>query len=65
MSRWVLKCPQCRTDFVFRDIERPLTLMEYRSPRKPEFPDGGLTVQCPHCQQSSLFQQRDLAFSSD
>lgn len=65
MPRWLLKCPQCRKDFVFCEIEQPLTLMEYRAARKPDWPKDGLTLQCPTCQQFSMFQQHDLAFNAD
>ena len=68
MPRWVLGCPECHVDFTHSEItrnDRPsgAEFLDFLTP-KPEFPDGGMTVECPHCKVSSVFQRHQLLFRS-
>jgi hypothetical protein len=63
MSRWVLYCPECKRQFAHREIpvnaQRDGFLgVEF----KPDFPQGGLKMECPHCKKTSLFQRYQLVY---
>jgi hypothetical protein len=61
MSHWVLNCPECHNDFTHSDIE-DAKLEDYLFPGKPEFPVGGLRLECPYCHKTSLFQRHQLTY---
>jgi hypothetical protein len=50
MSRWILYCPACKRQFGHSEIP-------VNAPRdgflgvqlKPDFPQGGVKMECPHC----------------
>lgn len=65
MSRWVLDCPSCHEEFTHAEIKRE-RLEDYFLPEpKPQFPDGGLSIDCPHCHMKSLYEGRQLRFRHD
>ena len=58
MSHWVLSCPACYTVFNHSEIP-PRSQTEPFDPlwpRKPDFPENGMSLTCPHCQKSSVFR---------
>jgi hypothetical protein len=61
MARWVLECQECRKDFTHSEVLTDSGVFAW-SGIKPEFPDGGLTVICPNCNTSGLYQRRQLAY---
>jgi hypothetical protein len=38
------------------------SLENYFLPAKPDFPDGGQSMSCPHCGHSAMFQASDLRY---
>ncbi len=63
--RWVLTCAKCKSEFPHSDVvDRPPS---QRDPftgtvHKPEFPSDGLSVECPHCKKSSVYQRHQLFY---
>jgi endogenous inhibitor of DNA gyrase (YacG/DUF329 family) len=64
MTRWVLECPSCKQEIIHSLIEKR-TIADYFFDKKPDFPDGGLTVDCPNCHKRSVFENRELAYRAD
>ena len=62
MARWVLECPSCKKEFTHSQIEENLKLADYYIVPKPEFPIGGLQMECPNCKKASAFQRQHLAY---
>jgi endogenous inhibitor of DNA gyrase (YacG/DUF329 family) len=64
MPRWVLNCPNCQQEFTHTQIERR-SLQDYYLEPKPDFPREGMSVQCPHCNASSIYQRHQLTYRAD
>jgi hypothetical protein len=64
MPRWVLNCPECHNDFTHSDVEDS-KLEDYFLAPKPEFPVAGLSMECPNCHRTSLFQWNQLGYRAD
>ena len=67
MARWVLEYPRCNKIFTQSNIPYlssflgdPFTGHE----TKPEFPDGGLKVECPYCNTADLYRRYQLTYRS-
>lgn len=64
MAHWVLECASCKNEFTHSEIVEshslrdPFTLNE----TKPEFPDGGLSVVCPICKETGVYQRHELLY---
>jgi uncharacterized protein (DUF983 family) len=64
-QRWMLTCDRCDSEFPHSDVaDRPASL---RNPftgyvHKPEFPSEGLSIECPHCKKSSVYQRYELIY---
>jgi hypothetical protein len=63
--RWMLTCDKCNSEFAYSDV------LDRRSQRdnpftgnvhKPEFPSGGLSLECPNCKKSSVYQSHQLFY---
>jgi hypothetical protein len=64
MPYWILKCPQCKKDFIHSEINMDKEQYGiWPLPSKPEFPEGGSWLECLHCKQTSLFQRFQLKFA--
>ena len=65
MARWVLGCPECNKYFthseILADSNRSM-LDSFVNIPKPEFPKGGLKMECPNCKKTSLFQRHELIY---
>ena len=61
MARWVLNCPQCNQDITHVHVATESGLFAW-SGTKPDFPDGGLSVVCPNCKTSLLYQRNQLLY---
>ena len=61
MAHWVLHCPQCVKEIIHSEVsdQGPIDPFLSRTP-KPEFPKGGLKLECPHCHCVCLFQRHQL-----
>jgi phage FluMu protein Com len=61
MAHWVLRCPRCDKEITHSEIPGGGRFDPYLSTiPKPEFPKGGLKLECPHCNRISLFQRYQL-----
>ena len=65
MARWVLECAHCKVEFPHSDINvdgysafDPFTL----TATKPEFPQDGLSVVCPNCSNTFVYQRYQLLY---
>ncbi len=64
MAHWVLQCPHCSTDFNHSEIQSIIYDHFMGTEVKPKFPDGGLSIACPHCQETSLYQRYQLIYGA-
>jgi hypothetical protein len=67
MPRWVLDCPECNAKFTHTELIATESVPAndvLRVAPKPEFPEGGLELECPNCKVMSAFQRRELIFVS-
>jgi hypothetical protein len=66
MSRWILGCSDCKQDFIHSEIDidapirNPFTGLDH----KPDFPAGGLSLQCPRCQKASVYHRHQLVYQA-
>jgi hypothetical protein len=61
MSKWVLTCSECKTEFEHSQInDVSMALLDL--PPKPEFPPSGNECACPHCGKSSVYLRTDLRY---
>jgi len=62
--KWILYCPKCAGVTTHSLIsETDLAGYDpYATLRKPVFPDGGLSVICPSCGETSVYQRHQLVF---
>ena len=65
MARWVLECAHCKAEFKHSEISEsgytvldPFTL----TATKPELPAGGVTMVCPHCNATEVYQRYELLY---
>ncbi len=66
MPSWVLVCPECKQDFAHTEIptdpkRRPFDRF-LGTEAKPEFPPGGLRIECANCRKTSLFHRYQLIY---
>ena len=66
MTCWVLYCPGCGAELTHSQIYNSdfSGYDPYTSLSKPKFPDGGLSVFCPQCKGTSLFQRYQLVYQN-
>jgi endogenous inhibitor of DNA gyrase (YacG/DUF329 family) len=65
MPQWVLRCPECNANFTHSEIateNQPLRDSFAGLAVKPEFPEGGMRLECPNCKKSSVYQRHELVF---
>jgi hypothetical protein len=61
MPRWILTCPGCSEEFTHSEVTSegiPFTWGE----RKPDIPDGGANLECPHCKKSAVYKRYQLIY---
>jgi hypothetical protein len=66
MARWVLGCPECKEDFTHSQIDTesqpsvgdPFSWLD----DKPKFPDVGVSLECPNCKKTSVYQRTQLMY---
>lgn len=70
MPNWVLTCLECQQDFIHSKVET--RKVNYGRPYawiagdfKPEFPDGGASVECPNCKTAALYQRHQLIYRAE
>jgi hypothetical protein len=65
MAYWTLQCPLCQKTFRHSEIIKPaIASMLGWFDTKPQFPEGGLSLPCPHCTKVSTFQRHQLVYES-
>ena len=60
MERWVLNCEKCNVDIAHSEIEKVRD--PFMAFIKPEFPNGGLKINCPNCGETSIYQRYQLIY---
>jgi hypothetical protein len=66
MAMWLLVCSNCNGKFAHAEIAPEQGLFDAfaRISTKPAFPIGGLTITCPKCGESSVYQRHQLIYQS-
>ena len=64
MAQWVLSCRNCHKTFPHSEMEAQPDdrLFDPLWPYRPEFPEGGLSIDCPHCKQAATYQRFELMY---
>jgi hypothetical protein len=67
MARWVFGCPDCSVDFTYAEIpvnNNPQMLDPFVpwSGPKPKFPESGMAIACPNCNNTYTYQRYQLIF---
>ena len=65
MAAWDLNCAVCNrrlTQFVIEDTVEEDAVENYFFPKKPDFPKGGKTLECPNCGYKGTYQRNDLVY---
>jgi hypothetical protein len=67
MPQWTLNCKNCKKIFSHSKIDPRSYTMPYDTlwPSRPETPRGGLTVDCPHCKSTELYQRLQVTYSPE
>lgn len=67
MPRWMLDCRSCDKPFPYSEVtfEDPPSDAFAWLGNKPNFPDGGISVECPSCKETSLYQRYMLRFAGN
>jgi DNA-directed RNA polymerase subunit RPC12/RpoP len=63
MRRWVLNCAECDKEFTHTEkaeMQSPSSDPFTGRLPKPDFPDEGLQLECPHCKKRSLYKKSQL-----
>jgi hypothetical protein len=61
MSKWILICPKCKTEFEhsqISDVGMSLLML----PEKPAFAPSGNPCACPNCGHSAIYKRTDLLY---
>jgi|HubBroStandDraft_6_1064221.scaffolds.fasta_scaffold15948_4 hypothetical protein len=61
MSRWILICPKCKTEFEHSQIS-DVGMSFLMIPLKPEFPPTGNKCVCPNCGYGSTYLRTELLY---
>lgn len=61
---WAVNCHHCRKAFTHSEIPQEHAI-NYLLPAKPEFPDGGQELECPHCKSKATYLQTDLWYQEE
>jgi uncharacterized C2H2 Zn-finger protein len=65
MANWLLDCPECKKHFVHSEVVFSEVLPDrWVNVLKPEFPDGGATLECPNCKAVSVYKRHQLKYSA-
>jgi hypothetical protein len=57
---WVLACQSCLKLIPHSLVKPHSPRLEFIWPVKPEFPEGGQTLSCPHCAGFGIYQRHEL-----
>jgi DNA-directed RNA polymerase subunit RPC12/RpoP len=62
MAIWQLECVNCNKTFEHSIVDESGLAMFF--PPKPEFPEGGSELQCPHCGHKAKYQRYQLTYQA-
>jgi DNA-directed RNA polymerase subunit RPC12/RpoP len=60
VATWQLECVHCKKKFRHSEVDE--TRLDIFSPAKPEFPQGGSEIECPHCGKTATYQRYQLTY---
>jgi hypothetical protein len=63
MPAWVLECVKCRLKFIHALIEER-GILNFELPLKPVFPLDGISLECPGCKSTAIYQRFDLRYQA-
>lgn len=61
MSKWILICPKCKTEFEHSQIS-DVGMSFLMIPEKPEFASTGNECVCPNCGYGATYFRTDLLY---
>ena len=61
MPTWELGCVSCKEKFHHSAVDE--TGVNSLFPIKPEFPEGGSELACPHCGAKATYQRHELTYN--
>ncbi len=61
MANWMLRCQNCSNAFL-HSVIAVKGVLDYFLPSKPESPDEGWELECPHCGHKGTYQRSDLFY---
>ena len=61
MPAWVLECVKCRLKFIHALIV-DCGILNFEIPLKPVFPPEGISLECPGCKSTAIYQRFDLEY---
>jgi len=61
MPKWVLQCPNCKTEFQHSQIS-DVGMASYFDPPKPKVPPAGIECVCPSCGNAAVYLRTDLMY---
>jgi DNA-directed RNA polymerase subunit RPC12/RpoP len=64
-SGWVVACTSCKKRFPHSELGDARDLAEYFFPPKPEIPETGFEMKCPHCGTIGQYQRSDLRYEAN
>jgi hypothetical protein len=67
MPQWTLNCQNCKKIFRHSKIDPQSDILLYDPlwPYRPELPEHGVNLPCPHCHESATYQRFQLAYSPE
>jgi len=67
MAQWTLSCQNCKKIFRHSAIDPQSDNLLYDPlwPYRPELPEGGINLSCPHCRESATYQRFQLMYSPE
>jgi hypothetical protein len=67
MPQWTLNCQNCNRVFSHSKIDPQSDIHLYDPlwPYRPELPEGGVILPCPHCHESATYLRFQLAYSPE
>lgn len=61
MARWGVMCPLCNEAVPYREVPFEPGAFAWLS-SKPNFPEGGLSLECPSCEKTSHYERHNLIY---
>jgi hypothetical protein len=62
IPRWRIDCRHCLESFTHSYVGRPRKLEDYLHPTEPDFPAGGVELECPGCKTKAVYQATEVRY---